>query len=53
VLVTGPNRHLLAASALPVRYPAPFGDMMMAGPVGLVRAHRYRYDERRADSEAG
>ncbi len=53
VLVTGPNRHLLAASALPVRYPAPFGDMMMAGPVGLVRAHRYRYEQRHGDDAAG
>jgi uncharacterized protein (DUF1786 family) len=42
ILVTGPRRDLLAASSLPVRFPAPFGDMMMAGPVGLVRAHRYR-----------
>jgi uncharacterized protein (DUF1786 family) len=45
VLVTGPYRDLLAASSLPVRFPAPFGDMMMAGPVGLVRAHRYRCGE--------
>ena len=38
--VTGPNRHLLAGSGLPVSFPAPWGDMMMTGPVGLVRAFR-------------
>jgi uncharacterized protein (DUF1786 family) len=44
VLVTGPNRHLLAGSDLPVSFPAPYGDVMMTGPVGLVRAYRRRYD---------
>ena len=38
ILVTGPNRDLLAGSDLPLSFPAPFGDMMMAGPVGLLRA---------------
>jgi uncharacterized protein (DUF1786 family) len=45
VLVTGPNRHLLAGSSLPVRFPAPCGDMMMTGPAGLIAAHRRRYGD--------
>ena len=40
LLVTGPNRDLLAGGGLPVSFPAPFGDTMLAGPVGLVRAVR-------------
>ncbi|MGZ4199067.1 MAG: DUF1786 family protein [Thermoleophilia bacterium] len=43
VLVTGPYREMLAGSSLAVRFPAPFGDMMMTGPAGLIRAHRHRY----------
>ena len=42
VLVTGPNRELLAGSGLPVTFPAPYGDTMLAGPVGLVRGCRAR-----------
>jgi uncharacterized protein (DUF1786 family) len=38
IFVTGPNRDLLRGSDLPLNFPAPFGDMMMAGPVGLLRA---------------
>ena len=38
IFVTGPNRDLLRGSDLPLTYPAPFGDMMMAGPAGLLRA---------------
>lgn len=38
ILVTGPNRRLLQGSGLPASYPAPWGDMMIAGAVGLVRA---------------
>jgi len=43
ILVTGPHRELLAGGALPVSFPSPFGDMMMTGPAGLIRAHRRRY----------
>ena len=43
ILVTGPHRDLLAGGTLPVSFPAPFGDMMMTGPAGLIRAHRRRY----------
>jgi uncharacterized protein (DUF1786 family) len=40
LLVTGPNRALLRATGLEVRYPAPWGDMMIAGAVGLIEAFR-------------
>jgi uncharacterized protein (DUF1786 family) len=45
LLVTGPRRQLLAGSSLPLSYPAPFGDMMMTGPAGLIAAHRRRYGD--------
>ncbi len=38
VAVTGPNRALMLASGLEVYFPSPGGDMMMTGPMGLVRA---------------
>jgi uncharacterized protein (DUF1786 family) len=43
IFVTGPRRALLAESSLELSYPAPFGDMMMTGPVGLVRAYCRRH----------
>ena len=38
IFASGPNRDLLRGSDLPLTYPAPFGDMMMTGPAGLLRA---------------
>lgn len=38
LLVTGPRRDLLVVPDLAVRFPAPYGDMMMTGPAGLLRA---------------
>jgi uncharacterized protein (DUF1786 family) len=38
VAVTGPNRGLMFESGLDVYLPSPGGDMMMTGPMGLVRA---------------
>jgi len=38
VAVTGPNRELMRESGLEIYYPAPGGDMMMTGPMGLVMA---------------
>ncbi len=38
IAVTGPNRELLEGTGLDVYYPSPGGDMMMTGPMGLVRA---------------
>jgi len=42
VLVTGPNRHLFEGTSLSFVYAAPGGNTMMAGPMGLIRAARYR-----------
>ncbi len=42
IAVTGPNRELLEGSGLDVYYPSPGGDMMMTGPMGLVRAVQRR-----------
>jgi uncharacterized protein (DUF1786 family) len=36
--VTGPRRGIMANSALPVYFAVPYGDMMIAGCFGLVRA---------------
>jgi uncharacterized protein (DUF1786 family) len=36
ILVTGPKRKLLANSRLKIEYANPFGDVMMAGPAGIV-----------------
>ncbi len=38
VSVTGPRRGLMAGSALKPYFPAPFGDMMLAGCFGLLAA---------------
>jgi uncharacterized protein (DUF1786 family) len=38
VVVTGPNRNLLAKTGFPVHFATPAGDVMMTGPVGLVEA---------------
>lgn len=37
VAVTGPNRDMMRESGLDVYFPSPGGDMMMTGPLGLVR----------------
>jgi len=38
VVVTGPNRKILAETNLPVHFATPAGDVMMSGPIGLVEA---------------
>jgi len=38
VVVTGPNRKVLAKTNLPVHFATPAGDVMMTGPIGLVEA---------------
>jgi uncharacterized protein (DUF1786 family) len=38
VVVTGPRRNLLAGSTLKPYFAAPFGDMMIAGCIGLLAA---------------
>jgi len=42
IAITGPNRELLEGSGLEFHYPSPGGDMMMTGPMGLVKAVLYR-----------
>jgi len=42
LIVTGPRRSLLAGSSLPLEYAAPYGDMMLTGCFGLLRALRER-----------
>ena len=43
IIVTGPNRNIFARTGLKVHYSAVAGDMMMSGPVGMVRAFRKIY----------
>jgi uncharacterized protein (DUF1786 family) len=38
LIVTGPRRALLAGSDLPLEFAAPYGDMMLTGCYGLLRA---------------
>ena len=38
VVVTGPNRKILAKTNLNVHFATPAGDVMMTGPIGLVEA---------------
>ena len=40
IIVTGPRRHMIQGSRLPVVLGAPFGDNMMTGTVGLLEAIR-------------
>ncbi len=45
VVVTGPNRRLLAHSDLPVYFSIPAGDVMMTGPIGLVEAVKRKFPQ--------
>jgi uncharacterized protein (DUF1786 family) len=38
VAVTGPRRAMLGSSALPIAFAVPYGDQMMAGAWGMIRA---------------
>jgi len=38
VVVTGPNRKILAKTNLQIHFATPAGDVMMTGPIGLVEA---------------
>lgn len=42
-VVTGPNRKILAETNLKVHFATPAGDVMMAGPIGLVEATKRRF----------
>lgn len=43
VIVTGPNRQVLAETNLNVHFATPAGDVMMTGPIGLVEATKRRF----------
>lgn len=43
VWVTGPNRDLFKETSLPFKFPAPGGNTMMTGPMGLIKAAQYRF----------
>jgi uncharacterized protein (DUF1786 family) len=45
VLVTGPNRDLFEGTSLNCIYAAPAGNTMMTGPMGLIRAVKFRFGE--------
>ncbi len=47
VIVTGPQRRLLDKTDLPVYHAAPGGDVMMAGPVGLISSVEYHRGDSR------
>ncbi|MCL7474814.1 MAG: DUF1786 domain-containing protein [ANME-2 cluster archaeon] len=42
VIVTGPNRNIMAGSGLDVEFAAPHGDMMLTGCFGLVEMFRMK-----------
>jgi uncharacterized protein (DUF1786 family) len=44
IVATGPNRSLLSGTGLPVCFAAPAGDVMMAGPLGLVEAAKKKFN---------
>jgi uncharacterized protein (DUF1786 family) len=43
VVVTGPNRSILAKTGLCVHFATPGGDVMMSGPIGLVEATKRKF----------
>jgi uncharacterized protein (DUF1786 family) len=45
VRVTGPNRDLFKETSLNYTFAAPGGNTMMTGPMGLVKAALYRFQE--------
>jgi uncharacterized protein (DUF1786 family) len=38
IKVTGPHREIFRQTGLPFEFAAPYGNMMMTGPIGLIRA---------------
>jgi uncharacterized protein (DUF1786 family) len=45
VVATGPQRDILKKTDFKVHYAAPAGDVMMAGPSGLIKATKYKANE--------
>jgi len=46
IIVTGPNREKMRLTGLPVVFAAPGGNMMLTGPLGLVRACQLKSAQR-------
>ncbi len=44
VITAGPQRHILDETSLNTHHAAPAGDVMMTGPVGLIRSILYRVE---------
>lgn len=44
IVVTGPNRDLFQGTSLRFVYGAPAGNTMMSGPMGLIKAARFRFE---------
>jgi uncharacterized protein (DUF1786 family) len=42
IVVTGPNRAKIKKTNIEFHFAAPGGDMMMTGPIGLIKAARYK-----------
>ena len=38
IIATGPNRSILNKTKFETYFAAPYGDVMMTGPAGLIRA---------------
>jgi uncharacterized protein (DUF1786 family) len=47
LIVTGPRRGMLCESTLPLVFAAPYGDMMLTGCFGLLRAYREQVEAAR------
>jgi len=43
IAATGPQREIMGRSGLAFSNPAPYGDMMMAGPAGLIWAAERKF----------
>jgi uncharacterized protein (DUF1786 family) len=44
IVATGPNRNILNKTRLETYFAAPYGDVMMTGPVGLIQAVKKIYN---------
>ncbi|MBV1767070.1 MAG: hypothetical protein KUA29_02010, partial [Methanobacterium sp.] len=42
VILTGPRRSIVKKTNLPLYNASPAGDVMMAGPVGLIKSIKYK-----------
>ncbi len=51
IAVTGPQRHIMDGSTLRPYFAAPYGDMMLTGCFGLVRAFAMRSEKWRSEIE--